>query len=57
MTEYLKVPESTLYGLMREGKVPCHKVGHHWRFRMESINRWLDQPTEPPLNTARGTAQ
>ena len=26
---YLKIPKSTLYKLVREGKVPSQKVGRH----------------------------
>jgi len=40
---YLKIPKSTLYKLVREGKVPAQKVGRHWRFRKEAIDRWLDE--------------
>ena len=42
LSAYLKIPKSTLYKLVREGKVPCQKVGRHWRFRKETIDRWLD---------------
>ncbi|MEA2109950.1 MAG: helix-turn-helix domain-containing protein [Pseudomonadota bacterium] len=40
---YLKIPKSTLYKLVREGKVPSQKVGRHWRFRKKAIDRWLDE--------------
>jgi len=40
---YLKIPKSTLYKLVREGKVPSQKVGRHWRFRKKAIARWLDE--------------
>ena len=40
---YLKISKSTAYKLVREGKIPCQKVGRHWRFRKETINRWLDE--------------
>ncbi|MBN2875933.1 MAG: helix-turn-helix domain-containing protein [Spirochaetales bacterium] len=40
---YLKIPKSTLYKLVREGQIPCQKVGRHWRFRKEAINQWLDR--------------
>lgn len=40
---YLKIPRSTLYKLVREGKIPSQKIGRHWRFRKETIDRWLDQ--------------
>ena len=39
---YLKIAKSTLYKLAQEGKLPGQKVGRHWRFRKETIDRWLD---------------
>ena len=49
LSVYLKIPKSTLYKLVREGKVPSQKVGRHWRFRKEAIDRWLDDlPAEAP---------
>lgn len=30
LSAYLKIPKSTLYKLVREGKVPCQKIGCHW---------------------------
>jgi excisionase family DNA binding protein len=50
LAEYLKIPKSTLYKLAQEGKVPGQKVGRHWRFRKEAIDRWLER--RPP---SRGT--
>ena len=43
LAEYLKIPKSTLYKLAQEGKIPGQKVGRHWRFRREAIDRWLEQ--------------
>lgn len=43
LAEYLKIPRSTLYKLVREGSVPCQKVGKHWRFHKNAIDRWLEQ--------------
>ncbi len=40
---YLKLPKRTLYKLAHEGTIPGHKVGRHWRFRRETIDRWLDE--------------
>ena len=40
---YLKIPKSTVYKLAQEGKIPCQKVGRHWRFRKEAIDRWLEE--------------
>jgi excisionase family DNA binding protein len=50
LARYLGVPKSTLYGLVREGKIPSHKVGRQWRFRREAIDRWLDGEASPRAN-------
>ncbi|MCX5855867.1 MAG: helix-turn-helix domain-containing protein, partial [Deltaproteobacteria bacterium] len=38
-----KISKSTLYKLVREGKIPSQKVGRHWRFLKKSIDRWLEE--------------
>ena len=43
LAAYLKIPKSTLYKLVREGQILNQKVGRFWRFRKETIDRWLDQ--------------
>ena len=43
LSTYLKISKSTLYKLVREGRIPSQKVGRHWRFRKEAIDRWLDE--------------
>ena len=43
LSAYLKIPRSTLYKIVREGKIPSQKIGRHWRFRREAINKWLDE--------------
>ena len=42
-SEYLRIPLSSLYKLAQEGKIPRQKVGRHWRFRREALDRWLEQ--------------
>jgi excisionase family DNA binding protein len=42
LAAYLKIAKSTLYKLAQEGKLPGLKVGRHWRFRREAIDRWLE---------------
>lgn len=41
LSVYLKIPKSTLYKLVREGKVPSQKIGRHIRFYREAIDDWL----------------
>lgn len=43
VSKYLQIPLSSLYKLAQEGKIPCQKIGRHWRFRKETIDRWLDK--------------
>ena len=42
LAAYLKIPKSTLYKIVREGKIPSQKVGRHWRFRKVAIDHWLE---------------
>ena len=44
LADYLRIPKSTLYKLVREGKIPSQKIGRHWRFRKGAIDSWLDEP-------------
>ena len=52
LSDYLRISRSTLYKLAQEGRVPCQKVGRHWRFRKETIDRWLDQRDDNDLTNA-----
>ena len=55
LSTYLKIPRSTLYKIVREGRIPCQKVGRHWRFRKEAIDRWLEETrTEDPKPEGKG---
>ena len=43
--EALRVHPSTLYRLVREGRIPAFRVGSEWRFRKEGIVRWILEQT------------
>jgi len=43
LAAYLKISKSTLYKLVREGKIPSQKIGKHWRFRKGAIDQWLEE--------------
>jgi len=43
LAKYLRIPRSTAYKLAQQGKIPCQKVGRHWRFRKESVDKWLEE--------------
>jgi len=56
LSHYLKISRSTLYKLAKEGKFPCQKVGRHWRFRKEAIDRWLDEGDASEMKTEGGSS-
>lgn len=41
LAEYLRLPQSALYQLIREGSIPGVQVSGHWRFHKESVDQWL----------------
>ena len=41
--QYLRIPLRTMYKLAQEGKIPCQKIGRHWRFRKAALDKWLDE--------------
>jgi len=41
VSQFLKVPKSTIYKLARERRLPGHKVGKHWRFVREELEKWV----------------
>jgi excisionase family DNA binding protein len=43
VSNYLRIPQSTIYKLAQEKILPGFKVGKHWRFRSETIKRWIEQ--------------
>ena len=43
---YLKIPNSTLYKLVRSRSVPCVKVGKHRRFHKDAIDAWLKKEAQ-----------
>ena len=44
---YLRIPRGSVYKLAQRGKIPCQKVGRHWRFRREAVDTWLDSAQSP----------
>jgi len=42
-SQYLRIPLTSMYKLAQEGKIPCQKVGRHWRFHRGALDRWLQQ--------------
>lgn len=47
LSDYLRIPRSTLYKLAQEGEIPGQKVGRRWRFLREAVDRWLEEARGP----------
>ena len=43
----LKLSESTVYALMRDGKIPAVKIGSQWRVEPYRLQQWLDAKNQP----------
>jgi excisionase family DNA binding protein len=41
------VKETTVYRWCKEGRLPCLKVGKHWRIRREAIENFLKENERP----------
>jgi len=56
VSDYLKIPVSTVYKLAQDGKLPAVKVGKHWRFLKRDLDHlFKKKPVEalhghPPHN-------
>ena len=40
VAELLKVSEKTIYRWVKDGKIPCYRINHQYRFRTDEINQW-----------------
>ena len=55
--QYLRISQSSLYKLAQEGRIPCQKVGRHWRFRKQGLDRWLETYPKPDISTKIDAAE
>jgi excisionase family DNA binding protein len=47
VSELLQVHRSTVYKLIKEGRIPAFRIGSDWRFRTELIVRWMAEHSLP----------
>jgi excisionase family DNA binding protein len=38
--DYLRVTRSTIHRLLKRNQIPAFRIGRHWRFNVEEIERW-----------------
>jgi len=46
VSEMLHVHPSTIYKLTKSRKIPSFRIGSDWRFRMDVIERWMDEQSK-----------
>ena len=53
LSEYLKLPEETIYKYARSGRIPAAKVGRHWRFDQDQIDLWVQGHSNAKPNSMK----
>ncbi|MCK5450749.1 MAG: helix-turn-helix domain-containing protein [Candidatus Omnitrophica bacterium] len=43
VADYLKMKIVTIYKHAQEGKIPAFKVGSKWRFKKDTIDKWIEK--------------
>lgn len=41
VAEHLGVSKDTIYRWIAKKKMPAHKVGRHWKFKISEIDEWV----------------
>ena len=44
--DLLQVHPTTLYKMIKKGKIPSFRIGSDWRFRRDMIERWMAEKTK-----------
>jgi excisionase family DNA binding protein len=45
VSELLKIHESTVYKMIREGRIPTFRIRSEWRFQKDQIVHWMAEQT------------
>ena len=48
--EYLQLAPVTLYKMVKEGRIPCRRIGKSLRFPKGMIDAWLNKPSQEEPN-------
>lgn len=49
-SDFLRIPLSSLYKLAQQGKIPCQKIGRHWRFHKQALEKWFEKFPEDEVD-------
>lgn len=43
LARYLNIHRETVYLYAKSGKIPAFKIGYSWRFKKDSIDKWMSE--------------
>jgi len=46
VARYLRCHPTTIYRMLREGKIPAFRVGQDWRFNLDTIDKWMREEAD-----------
>lgn len=49
VSNWLRIPKSTLYKICGEGQIPCAKIGKHWRFDRAMVKSWFEKRVQETI--------
>lgn len=41
IAKHLGVSKETIYRWVEKGKIPSHKVGRQWKFKISEVDQWV----------------
>jgi excisionase family DNA binding protein len=53
-SQYLGISPDTLYKYLSEKSIPAFKLGNRWRFKKDSLDRWMERKIERTELVAEG---
>lgn len=53
IASYLGFKEGTIRGWVKEGKIPCERIGKEWRFKISIIDAWIESGESAHVETKK----
>ena len=50
--DYLSVSRSTIYRLIKHGKIPAFRMGADWRFSKKALTEWVESQARGEVSRA-----
>lgn len=41
IAHYLGISKETIYRWLEKGKIPAHKIGKQWKFKVSEVDEWV----------------